>query len=262
MKISVSNIAWTPEQDGAVYRMMREYGFEGLEIAPTRVFPGGPYDRLPEAKAFAEGLRSQYGFVIPSMQSIWFGRTEKLFGTAEERERLVEYTKKAIDFAETVGCGNLVFGCPRSRILPKGADASAAIPFFREIGEYAKAHRTVIAMEANPPVYGTNYINTTAEAFRLIREVDSEGFLLNLDTGTMIENEENVSALKGSETLIHHVHISEPGLGPVKNHPLHRELAEFLRGFGYTGFVSLETGRCEDPEELRPMLAYLAEVFH
>ena len=43
-----------------------------------------------------EELKKNEGFIVPSMQSIWFGRQEKVFGTAEERQILVDYTKKAI----------------------------------------------------------------------------------------------------------------------------------------------------------------------
>ena len=261
MKISVSNIAWGPEQDEAVFRRMRNSGFAGLEIAPTRVIPEAPYDHIPRAVRFAETLRDRYGLVISSMQSIWYGVAEKVFGPAEERIRLTAYTKKAVDFAEAVGCHNLVFGCPRNRVLPEGADPSAAVPFFRELGEYAAACHTVIALEANPPIYHTNYINTTREALALIREVGSEGFRLNLDVGTMVENGEDVSLLRGSEQWIHHVHLSEPGLGPLRRRALHRELAEFLRSFSYDGFVSIEAGRQEDPDVLAEMMEYAVCLF-
>ena len=261
MKLSVSNIAWAPEHDAAVFAMMQKAGCTGLEIAPTRILPDNPYDRISEAVRFAAAVREEYGFCVPSMQSIWFGRTEKVFGPPEERARLVSYTKKAVNFAEAIGCRNLVFGCPRHRVLPEGADPAAAVPFFREIAEYARAHHTVIALEANPPMYHTNFVNTTAEALELIREVGSEGFRLNLDIGTMIENGESVSVIRGTERLIHHVHLSEPGLGAIQKRPLHRELAECLRAAGYAGFVSLETGRCGDSEALKRMIGILAETF-
>ena len=261
MKISVSNIAWGPEDDEAVFRRMREYGFSGLEIAPTRIIPDAPYDHIPRAARFAQALRERYGFAVSSMQSIWYGVAEKVFGPAEDRTRLTAYTKKAVDFAEAVGCGNLVFGCPRNRALPEGADPAAAVPFFRELGDYAAAHHTALSLEANPPIYGTNYINTTAEALELIREVNSEGFGLNLDTGAMAENGEGIEVLRGSEKWIRHVHISEPGLVPLRRRPLHRELASFLRSFSYAGFVSLEAARPENPAALAEMMEYVSCLF-
>lgn len=261
MKLSVSNIGWQADEDNVVYEWMKKYGYSGLEIAPTRIFPEAPYERLEEAKAWADALRREYGFVVPSMQSIWFGRQEKLFGSAEERQILLEYTRKAVDFAEAVGCRNLVFGCPRNRTVPEGGSAEDAVSFFREAGEYAAAHGTVIGMEANPPIYHTNYINDTPSAIQLIEEVSSEGFLLNLDVGTMLWNEEAVEELTGKVHLINHVHISEPNLAPVISRDFHRRLRRLLEAEGYQGYVSIEMGRTAEPVLVEETLQYIREAF-
>ena len=105
MNLSVSNIGWTAENDVKVYEILKELGFNGVEIAPTRIIPESPYDNCDKARAWAKEIKDNYGFVVPSMQSIWYGRQEALFGSAEERKALVEYTKKAIDFAEAISEG-------------------------------------------------------------------------------------------------------------------------------------------------------------
>ena len=53
MKLSISNIGWDAEQDEAVYRLMGAYGFSGLEIAPTRIFPEAPYSQREAAKRWS-----------------------------------------------------------------------------------------------------------------------------------------------------------------------------------------------------------------
>lgn len=260
-KLAVSNIAWHEYLDAQVYEMMKEYGFNGLEIAPTRIFPKAPYDRPKEAGDWAKELRKQYGFSIPSIQSIWSGRTEQLFGTEEERKVLADYTKKAVDFAAAIDCKNLVFGCPRNRSVMDGADSAIGIRFFKEIGDYAYSKGTVIGMEANPPIYHTNFINHTDAALDLIRQVDSKGFLLNLDVGTMLYNEEPVSILKGRVQYISHVHISEPGLKPIVVRKLHKDLKELLEAEDYRGFISMEMGRNEDLSLIGRGLLYVRGVF-
>jgi len=80
MKLSISNIAWDSVNDNKIYNCMKAFSFTGLEIAPTRIFPDAPYDCLKEAKQWKENLLEEYGFHIPSMQSIWFGRQENIFG--------------------------------------------------------------------------------------------------------------------------------------------------------------------------------------
>lgn len=94
MNLSISNIAWKQEDDEKVYELMKTCGFTGLEIAPTRIFPEAPYEKSAEAAQWAGELKERYGFVVPSMQSIWYGRSENIFVSDEDRIVLVDYTKK------------------------------------------------------------------------------------------------------------------------------------------------------------------------
>lgn len=261
MKLSISNIAWTVEQDETAYAVMKKYGFQGLEIAPTRIFPDNPYEHLENAVEWSENLKERYGFTVSSMQSIWYGKTENIFGTKEDKKELALYTQKAIDFAAAVGCRNLVFGCPRNRNMPDGRTVEEAVPFFQEIASYAVERGTTIGMEANPPIYNTNFINGTAEAVQLIKEVDSVGFKLNLDVGTMIYNQENIDILKGNVRLINHIHISEPGLKPIAKRPIHGELYKLLKEEGYNGYVSIEMGKNEAISEIEKILDYVRGIF-
>lgn len=261
LKLSISNIGWIRESDFDVYELMKKYGYSGLEIAPTRVFPEKPYEKLSDARLWSGQLNKDYGFIIPSMQSIWYGRQERIFASKGERDILANYTKRAIDFASVIGCKNLVFGCPKNRNVMKNENTDVAISFFRELAEYALSHETVIGMEANPPIYNTNYINDTLSALELIRQVDSKGFLLNLDIGTMIQNQESLSDLIGQTKYINHIHISEPRLKPIKERELHQELRRLLLQENYQGFVSIEMGKMDDLNCLERVLKYVKGVF-
>lgn len=262
MRLSASNIAWQAEKDESMYALLGELGFEGLEIAPSRLFGPAPYDRAEDAAAWAEDLRARHDLVVSSMQSIWYGRSEEVFGEAEGREALLSYTREAILFAEAVGCGNLVFGCPRNRRVA-GRDSSVAVPFFRELGDFAHEHHTVLALEANPPIYDTDYLNATADALALAREVASPGLLVNLDLGTMVQNGERVADVDLS--LVNHVHVSEPHLAVIDRSDerlaFHREVARALRSAGYEGFVSLEMGSAAGEEALMASLERVREAF-
>ena len=186
---------------------------------------------------------------------------EEIFGSKEERQILVEYTKKAIDFASVIGCRNLVFGCPRNRNLPEGKDGDSAVEFFKEIGDYAASKNTIVGMEANPTIYNTNYVNDTLTALQLIKKVDSKGFLLNLDVGTMIQNEEDVSELVDNVEWINHVHISEPGLKPIQKRDIHMQLKNILLEGGYKGFISIEVKKQEKILVIENMMEYIGNIF-
>lgn len=296
MNLSISNIAWSPEADQPVYEAMHELGYTGLEIAPTRIFPEAPYDHLTGASAFARELKEQYSLSVCSLQSIWYGRTERLFGSPQERKALLDYTKKAMDFAQAVGASNLVFGSPRNRQRPEGASLEPVLEFFRELEAYAACCGVVLSMEPNPPLYHTNFINTTPQACQLVQTVlenagrscplqsldkDSSrqkrcvleagknppGFGVNLDLGTMIENREDPAELAAWLPFIRHIHISEPGLSPLnpKNHVLRQKVAAFItkawESGAYQGYVSIEMGRRASVAEVLDALQTVRSLF-
>lgn len=261
MKLSISNIGWKADCDLMMYHTMKKHGFGGLEIAPTRVFPKRPYDHREEAGVWAQKLKEEYGIVVSSMQSIWYGMNKSIFGSIEDRTELLDYTQRAIDFAQTIGCENLVFGCPRNRVIPSEHLYPVAVSFFKEMGDYAFARGVHIGLEANPPIYNTNFINTTASAIRLIKDVDSAGFLLNLDMGTIIYQEEDLQIVEDNVCLISHIHISEPYLKPICQRDIHKWLKSMLDSVEYDRFISIEMGTVEDTSVLEKTMAYVSEVF-
>ena len=261
MKLSISNIGWTSSDDEEMYEYISKLGFAGIEIAPTRIFPKNPYSNLKIARDWANTLQKRYHLVIPSIQSIWYGRTEKIFDSESGRKALSDYTKHAIDFAEAIGCHNLVFGCPKNRVLTDKSDWLIGVEFFRNLAVYAAEHNTVIGMEANPDIYGTNYINTNYEALDLIAEVDMPCFKLNLDLGSMIQNQESPAILRGQVKNISHVHVSEPFLNPIEERELHKKVVDILSEENYQGYVSIEMGKSEDLSVLRKVMDYVKEVF-
>ena len=260
MKLSISNIAWSKEDDDKVYGFMRELGYLGLEIAPTRIFEDQPYQKLREASKFRDNLKENIGLSISSMQSLWYGRKEEIFGTIQERKALLAYTKQAIDFARELECRNLVFGCPKNRNTHSIEDFEIGIEFFGELADYATSKDTVIGFEANPVIYGTNYMNDTLSVIRLVEIVNSPGLKLNLDLGTMIYNNEDANILSGKADLINHVHISEPNLKVIEKRNLHREVMEILSKEGYNRYVSIEMQKLDDLTLLYDIMSYVKEV--
>lgn len=258
MKLSMSHIAWQPEEEQQALALLQQYGFAGVEIAPPRIAGQTPYQFPQKASEYAHMVRQSFNLAVCSMQSIWFGQSGSMFGA--ERSHFIDYTKAAIRFAQSCGAGNLVFGNPKNRVLPQGASPQDAVLFFKEIGDYAAQHNTVIGLEANPPLYGTNFMNATTDALAMAAGVDSPGCRLTLDFGTIIINDEPISQLQGKIGLVNHVHISEPELVAIEPRAKHRELALLLQQEGYTGYVSVEM-KSQPMEVVEQTANYLAEVF-
>jgi len=258
MKLSISNIAWSAEHDEEMYGFLHSAGFTGLEIAPTRIFPEKPYQHLNEAKEFANRLFEEYGLRISSMQSIWYGITKNIFGTAEDRQILLDYTKSAIDFAAAIECGNLVFGCPKNRNVPEriSCKEQIAIDFFSGIAAYAAENGTVIALEPNPPIYGTNFINETTAAFKFCRTAGKKGLKVNIDLGTMIFYNEPVSLISDNLNDVNHIHISEPKLAPLEKRKTHREML----ALPFDGYFSIEMANAGNLSIVKQQVGYIAEL--
>lgn len=261
MKLSISNIAWDKSQDEAVLSMLKKKGFSGLEIAPTRLIPQYPYDNIELGKQYALKLQKNYGLGISSMQSIWFGKKENLFHSQEDINELMEYTKKAIVFAKEIKCPNLVFGCPQNRNIQNEEDFRSInniFDFFLEIGKFAQTNNTCFSIEPNPTIYNTNFINTTKEAFDIVKRINSPGLQVNVDVGTLIVNDEGLDELDFD--YINHIHISEPNLKKIRKRELHKELFKRAKEYNYEKYISIEMGKINDLGQIREVLDYIIEM--
>ena len=263
MKYAISNIAWSAEDDGKMYAFLKEQGIQGLEIAPTRLFTN-PYDNLEMAHEYAWMLKNRYGLTVCSMQSIWYGVQQSIFGSDEDRAFLIDYTKKAILFAESMGIKNLVFGCPRNRNMPRGDEKQLwdiAKKFFKELGDFAFEHNTVLAIEPNPVIYNTNFLNYTKDACEFVKQVDSPGLKVNIDMGTMIYNKENPHLVKTYKNVVNHIHISAPGLAYIQQYPEYKTLKKVLSKIEYDGYLSVEMGNQNDIEKVKQAVLFLKGAF-
>ena len=260
MKLAASNLAWSPQQDSTVLRYMADHGFTGLEVAPTKIIQNRPYDYPEEAREYSEKIKSEYGLQICSMQSLWYGIPQRIAESAETQAMLLEYTKRAIRFADAIECRNIVFGCPRNRVIKNDGEKHIVEEFLLKCAEESAKYGIVIAVEANPPIYQTNYLNSTYQVLDLIKRKNHPSLKLNLDCGTVIENGEMLEWLGEEINFIHHVHISEPMLATIKKREIHQILADNLKN-KYDYFVSIETQQQGNLEALFSTIDYLRDIF-
>ena len=260
MKLSISNIAWSFEEDEMMYSFLKQVGFDGLEIAPTRIFIDNPYDKKQEALAFKANLQKKYNLEICSLQAICFGKNEAIFGSELERNTIKNYVKQAIDFAKTINCKNLVFGSPKNRIIGEGQEEIAKA-FFSDLAHYSEDNNTVLAIEPNPEIYGTNFLNTTQQTLDFVSAIPNKGLKVNIDLGTMIHNDESLSILEYNLSQINHIHISEPFLEPILKREIHKELYLLLKKNNYKNFVSIEMKNPNDIEKVKSAVYYIKDVF-
>jgi sugar phosphate isomerase/epimerase len=123
-------------------------------------------------------------------------------------------------------------------------------------------HNTVIAIEANPVIYNTHFLNRTEQAVEMAYKSSSEGVKVNVDLGTIIYNEEDINYLKQVPEYMNHVHISEPGLVLIEKRELHNSLFKLLKVMGYERFVSIEMGNKGDLDSVKGIVKYIHAIAH
>ncbi|MCM2505990.1 sugar phosphate isomerase/epimerase [Aureimonas altamirensis] len=241
---SISNIAWPAKCDEDAIALVQRLGFEGVELAPSKVF--GPLDAVVTAdlRAYRCHLASR-GLAIPALQAILFGISDAhLFAGPAMRKTLASHLGRVAEVAGELGAGACVFGSPGLRdpgMLGFEEAEAIAAEFFAELAPKFASHGTVLAFEANPPVYGCRFVTRTLEAIELVERVETAGFGLQLDTGTVFTNGEDMDVTEQAARLCVHCHLSEEGLGPVD--PARRDYEPAFRALergGYRGWVSIE----------------------
>ena len=236
MKQSVSNIAWSPGERFDAYALLANHNVDGLEIAPGLAFPdlNRPFDATDaDVRDFLRSIQ-KHELVLTSMQSLLFGTSgAALFGDGMARARFREGIEAAIRLAGRLRIPNLVLGSPKNRLIPEDMESAEAreiwLDMFCRLGDEAARVGTVVALEANPTEYGTNFLTTVAQTIDAVKACAHPAVTLNLDLGALLLTGEIDRLYELGEQeigLISHVHISSPHLKPIG--PSHKGIAEML----------------------------------
>jgi D-psicose/D-tagatose/L-ribulose 3-epimerase len=246
VRFAVSNIAWPRELDSAVAEVLNELGIGGVEIAPTKIHS----QPLAATAAEIEAVRAFWaarGIAIVAAQSLLFGKPElTLFESESIRQATFDYLAGVIRFCGMLGAKSLVFGSPKNRRIGSLRIHEAnriAVDFFTRVAEVAATAGTCVVLEANPPLYGADFITTAADAIALVERVNHPGFRLHLDSGCMtLAGDPIHETFANGRSLLQHFHVSEPNLDPPGDTGQvdHAAFAAELHAIGYSGWVSLE----------------------
>jgi D-psicose/D-tagatose/L-ribulose 3-epimerase len=248
----VSNIAWPPSLQSDILPLLKRQGIKGIEAAPTRLWPNWESVSLETAGRIRETFLAD-GFQIPALQAILFGKPGlKLFGNDRQRIALEEHLADCAAIAQSLGARFLVFGAPKNRERNgQGSEAAfdMAREFFIQVAKTYEAKGVCLCFEANPSQYGCDFATNSADAARLVRAVNRDGFRLHLDIACMhLAGEEIPSAICDTADILAHFHVSEPFLGGFDSPQLdHSGAAQALREIRYQGWVSLEMRQADSP---------------
>jgi D-psicose/D-tagatose/L-ribulose 3-epimerase len=267
MRLAVSNIAWDPHDDGAVFALLRLLGVEGIEVAPTKIWPDWSGVTARSGRQYAASLANE-GFCIPSLQSIVYGLPNlMLFGDNNAQKALVEHITLVADLASAMGAKKLIFGAPKNRLRGSLNVEDAfrkATQLFWDIADICYDRGTCFCIEPNPKQYGCDFITNTNDAIRLVRDVCHPGFGLHMDSAAITLAGEDIeqSILRAGKAICHY-HASEPMLSDFSSVQVKHSAAGIsLKGIGYQGWIAIEMIMSSNPPEaIRRAVAVVCEAY-
>jgi sugar phosphate isomerase/epimerase len=246
MKLAVSSIAWTNDEEAEVAELLRSLGVTYVEVAPTKQWQDPTVASPEELSAYKKFWKDQ-GIDIVAFQSMLFNRPDlKIFDNDQLRNETLDYLSRFIGIAPKLGAGIMVFGSPKNRQRGNTDEVKArqlAKDFFAKLGDAAQQNHTCFCIEPNPEAYACDFITTAQQGTQFVKEVNNPGFGLHLDiAGMTLAGDDVAQSIKEAGSLLRHFHISAPYLEQVEDRKDvdYRAAAEALRAIDYQHFVSIE----------------------
>ncbi|MGA9703546.1 sugar phosphate isomerase/epimerase family protein [Pseudomonas sp.] len=245
MRLSISNIAWDTAEDEEIADLLQGVGVDVIDIAPGKYFPV-PADAKIQDISKVKNWWAERGIEITGLQALLFGTTGlNVFAGTQSQTSLLNHLAEVCRVGAGLGATRIVFGSPKNRDRSGLSDQEAldvAIPFFRRLGDIAQSFGVNICLEPNPASYGANFMTTSVQTVEVVREVAHPSIGMQLDTGALTMNGEDVfEVLQSMSGLIGHVHISEPNLLPVGDGATdHKKMAQAIRQYLPNHVVTVE----------------------
>lgn len=219
MRLSLSGIAWNITNDDSICHLLHSRQIDAIDIVPGKYF-SNPLDASEHEIFAVRNYWHDNGISLVGMQSLLFGTQGlNLFSTNEVQKRMLVHLQAISRIAAGLGIPALVFGSPKNRDRKGLSDSitlEIAINFFNHLGDIAQQEGVYFCLEPNPVCYGANFMINSAETAFVVRQVNHPAIKMQLDTGAIIINKENINdILQQNADIIGHIHLSEPELAPL-----------------------------------------------
>jgi len=229
-----------------ICREVRRAGYEGVEVSPFTLAERVTDITPPRRREIAQAAADQ-GLEIVGLHWLLVSPKGLYINTPDDalRRQTQDYFRHLVDFCGDLGGKVMILGSPKQRNLLPGVDYETAWRFTRETLEAilptAAERGVTLCFEPLTPK-DTNFINTAAEARRLISEIGHPNLRLILDVRSASSEGRPVPELLAENAdILAHVHANDPnergpGFGDTDFVPIFAE----LRRQGYRGYVSVE----------------------
>jgi sugar phosphate isomerase/epimerase len=265
-KLSISNLAWTKDEDEDIFSVLREHSVQHIDLAMGRYF-AKPHEAGVDDWIGVKKFWESKGISIAGMQSLLFGVPPvSLFGSGEDRRIIRSALDQVFARANAIGVRRLVFGSPTHRLVPPQLDNyfELATNFFGQVAQSAQSHDVVLLIEPNSKRFNCNFLNNAKEAAAFVSNIPSAGIGVNLDLGAEMDDGGDLSFSTREIRTFGHLHLSEPDLGPLgKNQLIGRVFSDhqLIRNFEYLTIEQLGSNDSSNLLSVRSSLTHVLENF-
>jgi sugar phosphate isomerase/epimerase len=251
MRLSISNIAWDPQDDEAMAQLLNSLGVANIDIAPGKYFKNFQQTTTAEILHVKKWWKDR-GIDIVGMQALLFG-TDGLNLFSSTALKMREHLQSVMRIAGELGATQLVFGSPKNRDRSGLTDLQTqqkADEFFSQLADYAKGKGVFLNLETNPVAYNCNFMTTMDETAQVVQRINHPHVRLQLDTGAMLMNQESELLISKYAPIIGHIHLSEPQLKPLgAMNSDHTKLAEQFKVFAKEKIATIEMVKPTETQE-------------
>ena len=248
MKYGVNTLVWTTrvgERQKPLLAKIKQWGFDGAELFLS---PDEPAD-IPAVRKMLDGLGLER-----TTCSVMPRDANPVSPSPEVRARGREVLNRCVDRTAELGakliCGPLyaglgvMTGCGRT-----DEEWKWAVENLQHAAERAQRAGVTLCIE---PLnrFETYFLNTQADAARLVRAVGSPHVKVHFDTfHANIEEKNSAASVRAIARELGHVHMSENDRGiPGTGHNDWRGVREALREVGYDGWMTIESFAQPEPD--------------
>jgi sugar phosphate isomerase/epimerase len=246
-RYAMCNEAFKDRPFAEVCRIMRGYGYEGIEIAPFTL-AADPREISQSQRAEYRRIMADEGIACVGLH--WLLVTPKTIHVSTPdvalRTASWEYVANLVDLcADLCDGGVMVFGSPKQRSSTGGLTSAEATRNFIDglagVAPRAAERGVTILMEALPHSQ-SDVVHTLEEAAAVVREVSSPGLQTMFDShNSEDETEPHDLLIEKYFDMIRHIHVNEmdgrhPGTGGYDFVRIFRA----LKRLHYKGWISLE----------------------
>lgn len=234
----------------SVCRTAAELGYEGVEVAPFVLADNVNQIDATGRKAI-EQAAADAGVAIIGTHWLLV-KPEGLHMTTPDdalRNRTRDYFVDLVHFTGDIGGEIMVCGSPKQRNVIDTYEASfdRLVDVFGPVAEAAGERGVTFCFEPlGPPE--NEFIQTAAEAIKLIERVAHPNFQLILDVKAMCAGESDPmeDVVRASREHVRHFHANDANLlGPGMGETDHTQVAAALKETDYQGWVDVEVFKFE-----------------